>query len=40
MGYLDHTSDRVRLYLHESFAFWVNTLEAAIPLRYQETAQP
>jgi uncharacterized linocin/CFP29 family protein len=36
IGYLDHTSADVRLYLQESFTFQVNTSEAAIPLRYGE----
>jgi len=36
IGYLDHTSDNVRLYLQESFTFQVNAPEAAIPLRYGE----
>jgi uncharacterized linocin/CFP29 family protein len=37
IGYLDHTSNSVRLYLQESFTFRVNAPEAAIPLRYQDT---
>ena len=38
IGYLEHTAASVRLYLQESFTFRVNAPEAAIPLRYQETA--
>lgn len=34
LGYLDHTSDKVRLYLQESFTFRVLAPEAAIPLKY------
>jgi len=36
VGYLDHTSSSVRLYLQESFTFRVNAPAAAIPLRYGE----
>ena len=32
IGYLDHTSERVRLYIEESFTFLVLTDQAAIPL--------
>jgi uncharacterized linocin/CFP29 family protein len=39
IGYLDHSPDTVRLYLQESFTFRVNTPEAAIPLRYEETGK-
>jgi uncharacterized linocin/CFP29 family protein len=35
VGYLDHDAERVRLYIEESFAFKVNTPEAAVPLKYQ-----
>jgi uncharacterized linocin/CFP29 family protein len=35
IGYLDHDAERVRLYIQESFAFKVNTPEAAVPLKYQ-----
>jgi uncharacterized linocin/CFP29 family protein len=38
IGYLEHTAASVWLYLQESFTFRVNTPEASIPLRYQETA--
>jgi uncharacterized linocin/CFP29 family protein len=34
IGYLDHTADKVRLYLQESFTFRVHAGEAAVPLRY------
>lgn len=37
IGYLDHTAERVRLYLQESFTFRVLAPEAAVPLRYQHT---
>jgi uncharacterized linocin/CFP29 family protein len=32
IGYLDHNSERVRLYLEESFTFLILTEQAAIPL--------
>ena len=32
IGYLDHTSERVRLYIEESFTFLVLTNQAAVPL--------
>jgi len=35
--YLSHTTDMVRLYLHESLTFRVPTAEAAIPLRYRNS---
>jgi uncharacterized linocin/CFP29 family protein len=34
IGYLDHTSTSVLLYLQESFTFQVLTPEAAVPLTY------
>jgi len=34
IGYLNHTADKIRLYLQESLTFRVITAEAAIPLRY------
>jgi uncharacterized linocin/CFP29 family protein len=37
IGYLDHTTTSVQLYLQESFTFRVNTSEAAVPLSYEET---
>ena len=32
IGYLDHNSERVRLYIEESFTFLILTEQAAIPL--------
>ena len=32
IGYLDHTSEAVRLYIEESFSFLVLTEQAAVPL--------
>ena len=32
IGYLDHNSERVRLYIEESFTFLVLTEQAAVPL--------
>jgi uncharacterized linocin/CFP29 family protein len=32
IGYLDHTAERVRLYIEESFTFLILTEQAAIPL--------
>ena len=32
IGYLDHDSERVRLYIEESFTFLILTEQAAIPL--------
>ena len=37
IGYLNHTADKVRLYLQESLTFRVITAEAAIPLRYRNS---
>jgi uncharacterized linocin/CFP29 family protein len=37
IGYLDHTSTSVLLYLQESFTFRVLTPEAAVPLTYRAT---
>ena len=34
IGYFDHTTDVVRLYLQESLTFRVHAPEAAVPLRY------
>jgi uncharacterized linocin/CFP29 family protein len=39
IGYLDHTTEAVRLYLQESFTFQVHAAEAAVPLRYPERAR-
>ena len=38
IGYLSHAADTVRLYLQESLTFRVLTAEAAIPLRYRNSA--
>lgn len=38
IGYLDHDADRVRLYLEESFTFWLLSPQAAVPLTYQNVA--
>lgn len=32
IGYLDHDSERVRLYIEESFTFWLLSPQAAVPL--------
>jgi len=32
LGYLEHNSERVRLYIEESFTFLILTGQAAIPL--------
>lgn len=34
LGYLEHTAEKVRLYLQESFTFRVLSPEAAVPLEY------
>ncbi|HZK88686.1 MAG TPA: family 1 encapsulin nanocompartment shell protein [Stellaceae bacterium] len=34
IGYLSHDADKVRLYLEESFTFWLLSPQAAIPLVY------
>lgn len=39
IGYLDHSSTRVELYLEESFTFRVLTPEAAVPLVYESKAR-
>jgi uncharacterized linocin/CFP29 family protein len=39
IGYTSHDAEQVALYLQESLAFAVYTPEAAVPLRYQETAR-
>jgi uncharacterized linocin/CFP29 family protein len=38
IGYLDHTSTSVLLYLQESFTFRVLSAEAAVPLTYAQSA--
>ena len=37
IGYLDHTPERVRLYIEESFTFLVLSQQAAIPLTVGST---
>lgn len=32
IGYLDHDAERVRLYIEESFTFWLQSPQAAVPL--------
>jgi uncharacterized linocin/CFP29 family protein len=39
IGYLEHSTETVRLYLQESFTFQVHAAEAAVPLRYPERAR-
>lgn len=34
IGYLDHDADRVRLYIEESFTFWLVSPQAAIPMAF------
>ena len=34
IGYLDHDAERVRLYIEESFTFWLQSPQAAVPLVY------
>ena len=36
IGYLDHDAERVRLYIEESFTFWLQSPQAAVPLVYSE----
>ena len=38
IGYLDHDADRVRLYIEESFTFWLLSPQAAVALAFPETA--
>jgi uncharacterized linocin/CFP29 family protein len=35
IGYLDHDAERVRLYIEESFTFWLLSPQAAIPLAHK-----
>jgi uncharacterized linocin/CFP29 family protein len=35
IGYLDHDTEQVRLYIQESFTFWLVSPQAAVPLSYQ-----
>jgi uncharacterized linocin/CFP29 family protein len=37
IGYLDHDAERVRLYIEESFTFWLLSPQAAVPLTFPET---
>jgi uncharacterized linocin/CFP29 family protein len=39
IGYLDHDAERVRLYIEESFTFWLISPQAAVPLAYPAGAQ-
>lgn len=34
IGYLDHDAERVRLYIEESFTFWLLSPQAAVPLAF------
>jgi uncharacterized linocin/CFP29 family protein len=36
IGYLEHDAERVRLYIEESFTFWLQSPQAAVPLVYSE----
>jgi uncharacterized linocin/CFP29 family protein len=38
IGYLGHDNDKVRLYIEESFTFWLLSPQAAIPLTYRAAA--
>jgi uncharacterized linocin/CFP29 family protein len=38
IGYLGHDNDTVRLYIEESFTFWLLSPQAAIPLTQRATA--
>jgi uncharacterized linocin/CFP29 family protein len=38
IGYLGHDNDTVRLYIEESFTFWLLSPQAAIPLTYRAAA--
>lgn len=37
IGYLDHDAERVRLYIEESFTFWLQSPQAAVPLVFPAT---
>lgn len=39
IGYLDHDAERVRLYIEESFTFWLISPQAAVPLAYPAGTQ-
>jgi uncharacterized linocin/CFP29 family protein len=36
IGYLDHNAEHVRLYIEESFTFWLLSPQAAVPLVFPE----
>ncbi|MGE5270358.1 MAG: family 1 encapsulin nanocompartment shell protein [Thiohalocapsa sp.] len=38
IGYLDHDADRVRLYIEESFTFWLLSPQAGIPMVHSAAA--
>jgi uncharacterized linocin/CFP29 family protein len=38
IGYLGHDNDMVRLYIEESFTFWLLSPQAAIPLVHRAAA--
>jgi uncharacterized linocin/CFP29 family protein len=38
IGYLDHDAEKVRLYIEESFTFWLLSPQAAVPLVHRATA--
>ncbi len=40
IGYLDHDSGSVRLYIEESFTFWLLSPQAAVPLVFPSSAAP
>jgi len=40
IGYLDHDAQRVRLYIEESFTFWLLSPQAAVPLTYAAPQSP
>jgi uncharacterized linocin/CFP29 family protein len=39
IGYLGHDNDKVRLYIEETFTFWLLSPQAAIPLVHRATAE-
>jgi uncharacterized linocin/CFP29 family protein len=40
IGYVDHDAERVRLYIEESFTFWLQSPQAAVPLVFPEAKSP
>lgn len=36
IGYLDHDAEKVRLYIEESFTFWLQSPQAAVPLAFAQ----